>query len=256
MADPKIRAEFDNIANTMTSILTAVGSAMREVRQDKTRATLAEQATNWVKPLVALAGGIINGGRRGRRRHHHGELMTAWSPRFSPPTPSSPSAPRFSRRQGVAGPALALAGQGLLFVPRRPGRIRRIAAHGAASRGRRGNRLANRDIGPRRLARGAAGSRRRRPLPDHVVRGALDRPGAGPERRARRFRMVRPRTRSATSRSPAASWRSSRRPGGWFRPSSMTSTADPSRLASGALRGHIGGSWTHKCASDFAPFSS
>ena len=34
---------------------------MTEVRQDKTRATLAEQATGWVKPLVALAGGIING---------------------------------------------------------------------------------------------------------------------------------------------------------------------------------------------------
>ena len=46
----------------MTSILTAVGSAMREARQDRTRATLAEQATGWVKPLVALAGGIINGG--------------------------------------------------------------------------------------------------------------------------------------------------------------------------------------------------
>ena len=34
---------------------------MREVKQDKTRATLAEQATGWVKPLVAQAGGIING---------------------------------------------------------------------------------------------------------------------------------------------------------------------------------------------------
>ena len=45
----------------MTSILTAVGNAMREAQQDKTRATLAEQATAWVKPLVALAGGIING---------------------------------------------------------------------------------------------------------------------------------------------------------------------------------------------------
>src|SRR6187200_1552519 len=61
LADPKIRTQFDNLANTMTSILTAVGSAMREARQDKTRATLAEQATNWVKPLVMLAGGIING---------------------------------------------------------------------------------------------------------------------------------------------------------------------------------------------------
>jgi hypothetical protein len=46
----------------MTSILTAVGTAMREVNRDKTRATLAEQATGWVKPLAALAAGIINGG--------------------------------------------------------------------------------------------------------------------------------------------------------------------------------------------------
>ncbi len=61
-ADEHIRTEFDNIASAMTSILTAVGTAMREVKQDKTRATLAEQATGWVKPLVALAGGIINGG--------------------------------------------------------------------------------------------------------------------------------------------------------------------------------------------------
>jgi hypothetical protein len=60
--DAGIRAEFDHITGTMTSILTAVGSAMREARQDKTRATLAEQATGWVKPLVALAGGVINGG--------------------------------------------------------------------------------------------------------------------------------------------------------------------------------------------------
>jgi hypothetical protein len=56
------RIAFDNITSTMTSILTAVGTAMREAKQDKTRATLAEQATGWVKPLVALAGGIINGG--------------------------------------------------------------------------------------------------------------------------------------------------------------------------------------------------
>ena len=61
-ADEAIRTEFDNITSAMTSILTAVGAAMREARQDETRATLAEQATGWVKPLVALAGGIINGG--------------------------------------------------------------------------------------------------------------------------------------------------------------------------------------------------
>jgi hypothetical protein len=61
-ADADIRAEFDNITTAMTSILSAVSAAMREARQDKTRTTLAEQATGWVKPLVALAGGIINGG--------------------------------------------------------------------------------------------------------------------------------------------------------------------------------------------------
>src|SRR6201991_2607480 len=60
-ADPAIRREFDSITSAMTSILTAVGAAMRQARQDKTRATLAEQATGWVKPLVTLAGGIING---------------------------------------------------------------------------------------------------------------------------------------------------------------------------------------------------
>jgi hypothetical protein len=60
-ADTGIRAEFDKLTSAMTSILTAVSTAMREARQDKTRATLAEQATGWVKPLVAMAGGIING---------------------------------------------------------------------------------------------------------------------------------------------------------------------------------------------------
>jgi hypothetical protein len=60
-ADAAVRAEFDNITSSMTSILTAVSAAMRKAQQDKTRATLAEQATGWVKPLVAQAGGIING---------------------------------------------------------------------------------------------------------------------------------------------------------------------------------------------------
>ena len=61
LADPAIRGEFDSITAAMTSILTAVGTAMREARKDRTRATLAAQAASWVKPLVALAGGIING---------------------------------------------------------------------------------------------------------------------------------------------------------------------------------------------------
>jgi hypothetical protein len=61
-ADVQVRVEFDNITAAMTSILTAVGAAMREAKENKTRATLAEQATGWVKPLASLAGGLINGG--------------------------------------------------------------------------------------------------------------------------------------------------------------------------------------------------
>src|SRR3954452_7401481 len=61
MAEPAIRYEFDKLTDNMTSILSAVGAAMREAKQDKTRATLAEQATGWVKPLVMLTAGVING---------------------------------------------------------------------------------------------------------------------------------------------------------------------------------------------------
>jgi hypothetical protein len=60
-ADPDIRAEFDQMAETMTSILKEVGAAMREATQDQTKAKLAEQAIGWLKPLVAAAGGVING---------------------------------------------------------------------------------------------------------------------------------------------------------------------------------------------------
>lgn len=60
-AEAALRAEFDGITGSMTSILAAVGAAMRDARQDKTRALLAQQAVGWVKPLVAVAGGLING---------------------------------------------------------------------------------------------------------------------------------------------------------------------------------------------------
>ena len=60
-ADVRIRLDFDNLTNAMTSILTAVSEAMQEAQLDKTRIRLAQQATGWVKPLVMQAGGIING---------------------------------------------------------------------------------------------------------------------------------------------------------------------------------------------------
>jgi hypothetical protein len=61
-ADPDLRAEFEQITDTITSILTAVAAAMREANQDQTRARLAEQAIGWLRPLVSAAGGVINGG--------------------------------------------------------------------------------------------------------------------------------------------------------------------------------------------------
>ena len=61
-SDPALRTEFDNITATMTSILTTVGTAMRQARHTETRTILAEQAAGWVKPLVTLAGSMINGG--------------------------------------------------------------------------------------------------------------------------------------------------------------------------------------------------
>ena len=60
-ADPGIRSDFDDIVNTMTNILTAVGDAMRGAQQDATRARLAEEAVGWIKPLIGRAGGVING---------------------------------------------------------------------------------------------------------------------------------------------------------------------------------------------------
>lgn len=61
-SEPAVRAEFDNITTAMTSILTTVGTAMRQARHTETRAILAEQAAGWIKPLVTLAGSLINGG--------------------------------------------------------------------------------------------------------------------------------------------------------------------------------------------------
>lgn len=60
-AHPHVRVPFDAMVVNMTRILTTVGDAMRTVQQDRTRATLAEQAAGWVKPMVGSAGGIING---------------------------------------------------------------------------------------------------------------------------------------------------------------------------------------------------
>jgi hypothetical protein len=60
-ANPAIKSNFDGVTGTMTSILKAVGDAMRDAKQDRTRIILAEQAAAWVKPLLLRADAIING---------------------------------------------------------------------------------------------------------------------------------------------------------------------------------------------------
>lgn len=60
-APSAVRSEFDAIVAKMKKILITVGDAMRTVQQDATRATLAEQAARWIKPMIGTAGGIING---------------------------------------------------------------------------------------------------------------------------------------------------------------------------------------------------
>ena len=60
-ADVQVRAEFDALTDTMTVILIEVGKAMRAVQHDSSRAKLAVQATDWLRPLVMQTGGVING---------------------------------------------------------------------------------------------------------------------------------------------------------------------------------------------------
>jgi hypothetical protein len=59
--NPAVRARFEHLTSTMTAILVAVRDAMQQVSHDDTRARLAERAVEWLKPLVAHTGGVING---------------------------------------------------------------------------------------------------------------------------------------------------------------------------------------------------
>ena len=56
-----IRIPFDETCDTMTSILLAIRDAVAGSHQDVTKTRLAENAVGWLKPLVAKAGGMING---------------------------------------------------------------------------------------------------------------------------------------------------------------------------------------------------
>src|SRR5262245_51512995 len=61
-ADPDIRNSLDTLAVTMTIVLEATRAAMEDAdRRPETIAALAGNAIDWLKPLIARAGALING---------------------------------------------------------------------------------------------------------------------------------------------------------------------------------------------------
>jgi len=60
-APEEYRSPFDEVCDTMTSILVAIRDGVETSTRDATRMRLAEHAVGWLKPLVGKAGGIING---------------------------------------------------------------------------------------------------------------------------------------------------------------------------------------------------
>jgi hypothetical protein len=56
-----VRIPFDEICGNMTWILMAIRKAVETSTQDTTKMRLAEEAVGWLKPMVARAGGLING---------------------------------------------------------------------------------------------------------------------------------------------------------------------------------------------------
>lgn len=60
-ADPKLREGLDTLAITMTAILTATCDAMQSGLPASETERISRRAVEWLKPLVARAGAVING---------------------------------------------------------------------------------------------------------------------------------------------------------------------------------------------------
>ena len=59
--DPAYRRRLDEVADQMSKILIATHDGMKGDLAPDTLSILAEATTRWLRPLVARAGGIING---------------------------------------------------------------------------------------------------------------------------------------------------------------------------------------------------
>ncbi len=65
-ADPTARTALDALAGTMNAVLEATRAAMSAELPPERTAALAENAANWLRPLVVRAGAVINGEADGR----------------------------------------------------------------------------------------------------------------------------------------------------------------------------------------------
>jgi hypothetical protein len=61
-ADPNARHCLETLADTMNTILMAVREAVQSELPPAFRARITKRAVGWLKPLVARAGAVINGG--------------------------------------------------------------------------------------------------------------------------------------------------------------------------------------------------
>lgn len=60
-ADPRLRAELNEIAGAMNAILLSIRDSMEVSRQHTAYAELARRGAGWLRPLLMLAGSLING---------------------------------------------------------------------------------------------------------------------------------------------------------------------------------------------------
>jgi hypothetical protein len=63
-ADRNVRSNFDRLAVTISVVLEATRAAMATDLRPETTVALTENATGWLKPLIARAGAVINGDSR------------------------------------------------------------------------------------------------------------------------------------------------------------------------------------------------
>lgn len=77
-APVRLRSHLDNLTGQINAAVLAAQAALRAAASpDKVAATLAEEATNQIKPLIGMASGVIHGHISGRDAQLDGEEAQA-----------------------------------------------------------------------------------------------------------------------------------------------------------------------------------